>query len=154
MTYFFISILLNILYFIFHIISDNTLILSSNHSRSHRLYGLSFNRLPYQKSELDSSSFNTYNLWVEIVEIDQFNLGRQDMEEKNLHLVELDMEESMAESVASIRGWLCDVLIARGKFIEATEEGLRNRQCTLVCHRQITNKQRKEFLDWRNVKLR
>ena len=51
----------------------------------------------------------------------------------------------------STRGWLCDILIARGDIEAANEEGIRDRQGALAQSNQITHQQRNAFLDWRNI---
>ena len=83
----------------------------------------------------------------------QLKLGKGLMDADDWCLLDVNIHDLMAEPVDSIRGWLCDILIARGDIEAAKEEGLRDRRGASAQSTQITYKQHKAFLDWRNVHL-
>ena len=83
----------------------------------------------------------------------QMRLGTDNMSKDDWHLLEVNPIDLMAESIDSIRGWLCDVYIARGQYQDAVEEGKLDRVSTTIGTTSVTAQQRKEFLDWRNIRL-
>ena len=58
----------------------------------------------------------------------QLKLGKGLMDSDNWYLLDINIHDLMAEPVDSIRGWLCDILIARGDIEAAKEEGTRDRR--------------------------
>ena len=57
----------------------------------------------------------------------QLDLGHENLDEEDHYLLENDVETIMKEPVEMIRGWLCEILIARGDFASARLESLRDR---------------------------
>ena len=83
----------------------------------------------------------------------QLRLGTGNMHQDDWHLLEVNPIDLMAETIDSIRGWLCDMYIARGQYEEAVKEGGLDRASTTIGTTTVTAQQRKEFLDWRNIRL-
>ena len=82
----------------------------------------------------------------------QFKTGRVGLDSKDWALLDIHIEDLMVDSIENIRGWLCNILIARGDIDAAGEEGLKD--STVVASQTVTAQQCKEFLDWRKVCLR
>ena len=59
----------------------------------------------------------------------------------------------MKEPVEMIRGWLCEILIARGDFASARLESLRDRNDISHIIPILTDREMEKYLDWRNVQL-
>ena len=83
----------------------------------------------------------------------QIELGQQGLEEADYHLLERDIDEMMEDSMENIRGWLCNIYIARGNFEAAQEEGLKDRGNSTHKRPRLTLHQQRQYLDWRNVQL-
>ena len=83
----------------------------------------------------------------------QIGLGTGNMHQDDYHLLERDVDEVMEGTIEDIRGWLCDMYVARGQHQEAIDEGKLDRYATTVNMTNVTEEQRREFLDWRNIKL-
>ena len=49
------------------------------------------------------------------------------MDEEDFYLLDNDMETSMGILVEIIRGWLCEILIARGDFDSSRSKYLKDR---------------------------
>ena len=75
------------------------------------------------------------------------------MDEEDWSLLDTHIDDIMADSTDCIRGWLCNVLIARGDIEAAKEESIKDRSNTCVASQQVTPQQQREFMDWRNVCL-
>ena len=57
----------------------------------------------------------------------QLDLGHENLDEEDHCLLENDdVEHIMKEPVKMIRGWLCEILIARGDFASARLESIRD----------------------------
>ena len=54
----------------------------------------------------------------------QFNLGVEGMAVSDFYLLDRDADSILKEPIDAIRGWLCDVLIARDDFGSARLECL------------------------------
>ena len=83
----------------------------------------------------------------------QLKLGKHNIDHEDWYLFEINILDLMAEPVDCIRGWLCDMLIARGEIEAAKEESVKDRSSATINSTQISNQQRKEFMNWRNIKL-
>ena len=83
----------------------------------------------------------------------QLKLGKGLMDADDWYLLDININDLMAEPVDSIRGWLCDILIVRRDIEASKEEGLRDRRGDSAQSNQIKHQQRKVFLDWRNIHL-
>ena len=83
----------------------------------------------------------------------QLSLGKGNMHQDDWYLLERSSDELMTESIDGIRGWLCDIYIARGQHQDAVDEGKLDRASTTVNMTNVTEQQRREFLDWRNIRL-
>ena len=57
----------------------------------------------------------------------QFDLGYVNLDETDPFLLEKEKDYLLTEPVDTIRGWLCDIIIARGDFVSARLESLRDR---------------------------
>ena len=83
----------------------------------------------------------------------QLTQGREGMDEDDWSLLDVHVDDIMTDSVDCIRGWLCNVLIARGDIAAAQEESTKDRNHTCVASHHVTPQQQREFTDWRNVCL-
>ena len=59
----------------------------------------------------------------------------------------------MEEHVGMIRGWLCEIMIARGDLASAWLESLRDRGETTHFIPILTAAEKRSYLDWRKVCL-
>ena len=84
----------------------------------------------------------------------QFALGKQHMQQEDWHLLEMNMLDLLEEPADSIRGWLCDMHIARGQMDKAEEEGIKDRSNLRAAMSDVTPQQRREFMNWRNIHLK
>ena len=57
----------------------------------------------------------------------QYDLGDADLDEEDLYLLDKAKDTILKEPIECIRGWLCEILIARGDFPSARLESLRDR---------------------------
>ena len=83
----------------------------------------------------------------------QLALGHENLDEEDYYLLDNDVETLMQEPVDMIRGWLCEILIARGDFASARLESLRDRGDISHIVPSLTEQEIKKNLDWRNVQL-
>ena len=83
----------------------------------------------------------------------QLELGQQGLDEEDYYLLERDIDEIMQDSMENIRGWLCNIYIARGNYEDAQEEGLKDRGNSTHKRPRLTLHQQRQYLDWRNVQL-
>ena len=84
---------------------------------------------------------------------EQLSLGLDNISPADRYLFDVNIHDLMEEPGDCIRGWLCDMLIARGDVQAAKDECLRPRLSNTVNSNYISARQRKEFLDWRNISL-
>ena len=59
----------------------------------------------------------------------------------------------MEELVEMIRGWLCEIMIARGDFASARLKSLRDRGEVTHSMPTLTEAENRSYLNWRNVHL-
>ena len=83
----------------------------------------------------------------------QLNIGHENFDEADHYLLENDVESLMKEPVDMIRGWLCEILIARGDFASARLESLRDRGDISHIVPKLSEREMAKYLDWRNVQL-
>ena len=83
----------------------------------------------------------------------QLEIGHENLDEEDNYLLENNIETLMKEPVEMIRGWLCEILIARGDFASAQLESLRDRGDISNIVPNLTEREMKKHLDWRNVQL-
>ena len=81
----------------------------------------------------------------------ELDKGKTGLPAEDWDHLNVNIHDIMTEPVAYIRGWLCTIFIARGDIAAAKEENLRDRQNSSPFTTNITDKQRKEFMDWRNI---
>ena len=56
------------------------------------------------------------NIALQTVAEQQYAPGRENIDSEEFYLLEDDIESLMGEPVEIIRGWLCEILIAREDF--------------------------------------
>ena len=83
----------------------------------------------------------------------KLDLGHEDLDEEDYYLLKNDTETLMKKPVDMIRGWLCEILIARGDFASARLESLRDRDDISHIVPNLREREMKKYLDWRNVQL-
>ena len=69
------------------------------------------------------------------------------------HLMDTTLQDVISDTEEGIRSWLCEVYIARGNVEKAKDEQGKERRVGGEATTRISAMQRKQFLDWRNVKL-
>ena len=84
---------------------------------------------------------------------EQLRLGKDGIQEEDYYLFEVNIHDLMEEPIDCIRGWLCDMLIARGDIAAAQDECRRVRPLQTVNSISISNHQRKEFMNWQNISI-
>ena len=57
----------------------------------------------------------------------QYRLGYENLNQEDYHLIERDKQDLLQQPVDVLRGWLCEILIARGDFAAARIESLLDR---------------------------
>jgi len=81
----------------------------------------------------------------------ELDKGKAGLPMEDWDLLDINIHDMMTEPVDYIRGWLCTILIARGDIAAAKEENMKDRRNSSPFPTNITDKQRKEFMDWRNI---
>ena len=90
---------------------------------------------------------------LETVVTTQFDLGYSNLNETDHFLLEKEKDGLLTEPIDTIRGWLCDILIARGDFASAQLESLRDRGDISHVRQTLSASEMREYLDWRHVCL-
>ena len=93
------------------------------------------------------------NTALQTVISQQHSLGYEGLEEEDCYLLENSKDELMKESVEIIRGWLCEIMIARGCLASSRFESLRCRGATHVLP-ILTEAEKRSYLDWRKLCLK
>ena len=83
----------------------------------------------------------------------QLVLGHDNLDENDYYLLDFELESFLKELETMIRGWLCEILIARGDFAYARLESLRDRRDVSHIVPTLTETEMRTYLDWRNVQL-
>ena len=83
----------------------------------------------------------------------EFDRGTTNMNTWDRHLMDTTVQDILADTEEGIRSWLCEIYIARGEVEQADQEGKRDRRVGGCAFNRISATQRKQFQDWRNVKL-
>lgn len=92
---------------------------------------------------------------MELQEEVEFELSRgvELMEVGDHHLMDVNLESLMADSLENLRGWLCSVKIARGDCAAAEAEGLRDRGLLSHAQPSLSAAQLRGYLNWKNIQL-
>ena len=91
------------------------------------------------------------NIALQTAVSQQYNLGYDGMEEEDFYLLDTDKEELLKEPAEMIRGWLCEILIARGDLASARLESLKDRGEITHVIPILTAIEQRSYLDWRKV---
>ena len=83
----------------------------------------------------------------------QYDLGYENLNQDDFYLLEGDKEVLMQQPADVIRGWLCEILIARGNLDAAWLESLRDRGDTTYSLPALTAAEMRKYCDWRQVCL-
>ena len=81
----------------------------------------------------------------------QLHLGVEDVASEDHYLFEVNIHDLLCEPVDYIRGWYCDMLIARGDYQGAREEGQRSRNDTVPNVAPLSKRQKRDYTNWRNI---
>ena len=81
----------------------------------------------------------------------QLHLGVEDVASEDHYLFEVNIHDLLCEPVDYIRGWYCDMLIARGDCQGAREEGQRSRNDTVPNVASLSKRQKRDYTNWRNI---
>ena len=93
------------------------------------------------------------NIALQTAVSQQYSLGHEGLEEDDFYLLENGEDELMEEPVEMIRGWLCEIMIARGDLASARLESLRDRGEITHVIPILTAAEKRSYLDWRKVCL-
>ena len=93
------------------------------------------------------------NIALQTAVSQQYNLGHEGLEEEDFYLLDTDQEELIKEPAEMIRGWLCEILIARGDLASARLESLKDRGEITHVIPILTAIEQRSYLDWRKVCL-
>ena len=85
--------------------------------------------------------------------LEQYDLGLDELNEEDKYLLSMDKDKLLTSPEDRIRGWLCDVYIARGENDAARLEGELDRRIQGSVIPQLSAAQQEEYLDWRRVRL-
>jgi len=83
----------------------------------------------------------------------QYDLGYNNLNEDDHYLLDKSKEELLSEPIEVVRGWLCEILIARGDFASARLESLQDRGEVNHVLPSLTATQMQKYNDWRQVCL-
>ena len=93
------------------------------------------------------------NIALQTAVSQQYILGHEGLEEEDFYLLDTDQEELIKEPAEMIRGWLCEILIARGDLASARLESLKDRGEITHVIPILTAIEQRSYLDWRKVCL-
>ena len=82
---------------------------------------------------------------------DELAKGIGGLQPEDFYLLDTNMENLKGEPIESVRGWLCNAMIARRDLKGAQEEGLKDRG--IISHHQpkLTGREMKKYLDYRSI---
>ena len=83
----------------------------------------------------------------------QYRLGYENLNQEDYHLIERDKQDLLQQPVDVLRGWLCEILIARGDFAAARLESLQDRGESTYSLPTLTATEMQKYCDWRQVGL-
>ena len=83
----------------------------------------------------------------------QFELGYENLNQEDHYLLDRDKATLLQQPIDVVRGWLCEILIARGDFATARLECLRDRGEVTHCLPSLTAVEMRKYCDWRQVCL-
>ena len=75
------------------------------------------------------------------------------MDDDDFYLLETEEKDLIKEPAEMIRGWLCEIMIARGDLASARLESLRDRGEITHVIPTLTAIEQQSCLDWRKVCL-
>ena len=84
---------------------------------------------------------------------EQFELGYDELDPDDHYLLDRDKDDLLQQPSEILRGWLCEILIARGNYDAARLESLRDRGETTYSLPTLTAVQLRRYSDWRQVRL-
>ena len=93
------------------------------------------------------------NIALQTAVSQQYNLGHEGMDEEDFYLLETEEEDLIKEPAELIRGWLSEIMIARGDLASARLESLRDRGEITHVIPTLTATEQRSYLDWRKVCL-
>ena len=67
------------------------------------------------------------NIALQTVVSQQYTLGHEGMDDDDFYLLETEEKDLIKEPAEMIRGWLCEIMVARGDLASARLESLRDR---------------------------
>ena len=83
----------------------------------------------------------------------QYDLGYENLNQEDYHLIERDKQDLLQQPIDVLRGWLCEILIARGNFAAARLESLQDRGESTYSLPTLTPNELQKYCDWRQVCL-
>lgn len=83
----------------------------------------------------------------------QFNLEYDNLDDVDHYLLDKDQEDLMHKPIDVLRGWLCDILIARGDFTSTRLECLQDRGNLTHVAPTLAATEQRQYMDWRRVCL-
>ena len=83
----------------------------------------------------------------------QYDLGYENLNQEDYHLIEREKQDLLQQPVDVLRGWLCEILIARGDFAAARLESLQDRGESTYSLPTLTATEMQKYCDWRQVCL-
>ena len=85
---------------------------------------------------------------------EELSKGIGGLQPEDFYLLDTNIDKLRGEPIESVRGWLCSVMIARGDLEGAKEEGLKDRGTISRCQPQLSEREMRRYLDWRNIHLK
>ena len=83
----------------------------------------------------------------------QYDLGYANLNPEDHYLLDKEKDDLLQQPPEILRGWLCEILIARGDFDAAWLELLRDRGETTYSLPSLTAVEMRKYSDWRQVRL-
>ena len=84
---------------------------------------------------------------------DQYDLGYENLDQEDHHLLDRDKQKLLQQPIDVLRGWLCEILIARGDFAAARLESLLDRGEATYSLPSLSVVELRKYYDWRHVCL-
>ena len=85
---------------------------------------------------------------------EELSKGIGGLQPEDFYLLDTNIDKLRGEPIESVRGWLCSVMIARGDLEGAKEEGLKDRGIMSRSQPQLSEREMRRYLDWRNIHLK
>ena len=95
---------------------------------------------------------------IHLIELQQeveFELSRgvESMAVEDHHLMQVELDSLMVDTLENLRWWLCSVKIARGDCKAAEAEGLKDRGHMSHVQPRLSATQLRGYLNWKNIQL-